>query len=211
MSTSTTNSATDTTAVTTSDRHLSMGDRLHVPRSRGATSGTLLVLLGIWGGLVPFLGPVFGYAFTPNTAWTMTWGRFWLEVLPAAATVLGGLTLLGTVNRITGHAGAWLATAGGAWFVVGQTISRLWTGGTPQAGMPASASTLGQVAEQIGFFTGLGAVILFLAASAMGRMSIVAHRDVQALAVPADRTTVVPEQRAAHRRPVPDDSAPVED
>lgn len=182
------------------NRHLTMGDRLRVPRSRGATSGTLLVLLGVWGGLVPFLGPVFGYAFTPDTAWTMTWGRLWLEVLPAAATFLGGLVLLGTGNRITGHTGAWLAAAGGAWFIVGQTISRLWTGGAPQAGTPASTSTLGQVAEQIGFFTGLGAAILFLAAAAMGRMSIVAHRDVRGVA------SAVPDQRAAHRAPVADDA-----
>lgn len=196
----------DTTITTeardgTEGRRLTMGDRLRVPRSRGATSGALLVLLAIWGGLVPFLGPVFGYAFTPDSAWTMTWGRLWLEVLPAAATFLGGLVLLGTGNRITGHTGAWLAAAGGAWFIVGQTISRLWTGGAPQAGTPASTSTLGQVAEQIGFFTGLGAVILFLAAAAMGRMSIVAHRDVRT------SEAVVPEQRAAHRRPVADDEA----
>ncbi|MGN6251896.1 MAG: hypothetical protein ACTHNS_08815 [Marmoricola sp.] len=200
----TTTTRTTDSDTTTHDGHLSMGDRLHVPRSRGATSGTLLVILGIWGGLVPFLGPVFGYAFTPDTSWTMTWGRLWLEVLPAAATFLGGLILLGTGNRVTGHTGAWLGVAGGAWFIVGQTISRLWTGGSPQAGMPASSSTLGQVAEQIGFFTGLGAVILFLAAAAMGRMSVVAYRDVRAL---GRRETVVPDQRAAHRAPVTEERA----
>src|SRR5260370_1022494 len=34
-------------------------------RSRGAASGVLLMLLGAWGALVPFIGPYFGYAYTP--------------------------------------------------------------------------------------------------------------------------------------------------
>lgn len=171
------------------DRDLGMRDRLQVPRSRGAASGLLLVLLGIWGGLVPFLGPVFGYAFTPDDAWHFTWGRFWLEVLPAIATVLGGLWLLASANRISGWFGAWLAAAGGAWFIVGPEVSRLWNDGTMAAGSPASSTDLGQVAEWVGFFLGLGAVIVFLAALALGRMSVVGIRDVRR--VYADRDDVV--------------------
>lgn len=177
-----------TTTTTTRREHgVDMRDRLHMPRSRGATSGLLLVLLGIWGGLVAFVGPYFGYAFTPDLTWHFTWGRLWLEILPAAATFLGGLTLLGTTNRISGHLGAWLAAAGGAWFVIGQQVSRLWNGGAPAAGMPVSASSLGYVAEWIGFFTGLGVVITFLAASALGRMSVVGVRDVHRRRLAEDR------------------------
>ena len=32
------------------------GGRMRMPRSRGAASGFLLVLLGIWGALIPFVG-----------------------------------------------------------------------------------------------------------------------------------------------------------
>lgn len=185
---------------TTTDRraqHVDMRDRLHMPRSRGATSGTLLVLLGIWGGLVPFVGPYFGYAFSPDITWHFTWGRLWLEILPAAATVVGGLMLLGSANRITGHLGAWLAAAGGAWFVIGQEVSRLWTGGAPAAGLPVSTSTLGWVAEWIGFFTGLGVVITFLAAGALGRMSVVSARDVHRRRLAEER---IAEERMAQER-----------
>src|SRR5260370_1257056 len=35
-----------------------------IPRSRGAVSGVLLILLGAWGALVPFVGSYFGYAYT---------------------------------------------------------------------------------------------------------------------------------------------------
>ena len=60
---------------------------LRVPRSRGALSGALLVLLGIWGGLIAFVGPYFHYAYTPATAWTYTNGRLWVAgLLQEAAT-----------------------------------------------------------------------------------------------------------------------------
>ncbi|HET7072226.1 MAG TPA: hypothetical protein VFI40_15480 [Nocardioides sp.] len=158
---------------------LTMHDRLHMPRSRGAASGLLIVLLGIWGGLVPFLGPSFGYSFTPDLSWHWTTGRLLLEVLPAAATVLGGLAVMGSASRISGSAGAWLAAAGGAWFVTGQWFSTLWNNGVMQAGTPTATSDLGQVAEWIGFFLGLGVVIVFLAAMALGRMSVVGVRDAR--------------------------------
>ena len=158
---------------------LTMHERLHMPRSRGAASGLLVVLLGIWGGLIPFVGPSFGYSFTPDVSWHWTTGRLLLEVLPAAATVLGGLAMMGSASRISGSAGAWLAAAGGAWFVVGQWVSMLWNHGAMQAGSPTASTDLGQVAEWIGFFLGLGVVIVFLAAMALGRMSVVAVRDAR--------------------------------
>jgi hypothetical protein len=158
---------------------LTMHDRLHMPRSRGAASGLLIVLLGIWGGLVPFVGPAFGYSFTPDLTWHWTTGRLMLEVLPAIATVLGGLAVMGSASRISGWAGAWLAAAGGAWFVTGQWFSMLWNDGVMQAGAPTATTDLGQVAEWIGFFLGLGVVIVFLAAMALGRMSVVSVRDAR--------------------------------
>ncbi|WP_310962927.1 hypothetical protein [Nocardioides terrisoli] len=167
-----------TTTTTRTTHGLTMRERMQIPRSRGATSGFLLIILGIWGGLVPFLGPVFGYSFTPANAWDFTWGRFWLEILPAIATIIGGLWLLGSAHRAVGSLGAWLAAAGGAWFVIGQDISRLWNNGLPAAGVPASATTVGAVAEQIGYFVGLGTVIVFLSAAALGRLSVIGHRDV---------------------------------
>ncbi len=159
--------------------HLTMHERLRMPRSRGAASGLLIVLLGIWGGLIPFVGPSFGYSFTPDATWQWTTGRLLLEVLPAAATVLGGLALMGSSSRISGSVGAWLAAAGGAWFVVGQWVSIVWNDGTMQAGRPTAATNAGQVAEWLGFFLALGVVIVFLAAAALGRMSVVSVRDVR--------------------------------
>jgi hypothetical protein len=47
----------------------------------------------------------------------MTWNRFWLDVLPGVAVLLGGLVLIAARNRAVGVAGGWLALVGGAWFI----------------------------------------------------------------------------------------------
>lgn len=173
-----------------------------VPRSRGALSGVLLVLLGIWGGLIPFVGPHFGYSYTPEVTWTMTWGRLWLEVVPAAAVVLGGLTTLGSTNRAAALWGSWLAALGGAWFLVGPSISQLWSHGVSQAGTPTGATTVSRVAQEIGFFYGLGVVVLFLAASALGRLSVVGIRDANAAIARQEAEEAAAEEAAAQQRAV---------
>ena len=155
-----------------------MTGTLRVRRSRGALSGVLLVLLGIWGAVIPFVGPYFHYAYTPDRAWDYTSGRLWLEVLPGAAVLLGGLVVLGSRHRLVAVLGSWLAAAGGAWFTVGGLVAARWTS-LPSAGTPTGGPTR-MVVEQIGFFTGLGVVIAFLAGIAMGRFTVVAARDVAA-------------------------------
>lgn len=154
-----------------------MTGMLRVPRSRGALNGVLLVLLGAWGGLIPFIGPYFHYAYTPDRTWVYTTGRLWLEILPAAATILGGLIVALSATRPVGVFGAWLAAVSGAWFVVGGTLSTLWTtGGAAAAGHPVGGTLLRAVV-QIGFFTGLGVVIVFLAAVALGRFMVIGVRE----------------------------------
>src|ERR1700730_7614694 len=82
---------------------------MRVPRTRGAGSGLLLILLGVWGALIPFVGPYFHFAYTPDTAWTWTWGRFFLDVVPGVATALGGLILTISAFRPVAMFGAALA------------------------------------------------------------------------------------------------------
>jgi hypothetical protein len=163
----------------------------------------LLVLLGIWGGLIAFVGPYFHYAYTPDRAWTYTTGRLWLEILPAAAVIVGGLIVSSTASRPVAIFGAWLAALSGAWFVVGATLSTLWTaGGAGAAGSPVGG-TLTRAVEQIGFFTGLGVVIVFLAAVALGRFTVLGIRE---RAVPEELPAPeVTRPAPAHAR-VPDDT-----
>ncbi|HEY2443110.1 MAG TPA: hypothetical protein VGI31_08255 [Streptosporangiaceae bacterium] len=140
-------------------------------------SGLLLILLGAWGALVSFIGPYFHYAYTPTGTWTYTPGRLWLEILPGAGALLGGLIVLVAAMRPMAVFGAWLAAMSGAWFVVGGPLSVLWTArGTPAAGV-AVGGTITRAVEQVGFFSGLGAVIIFFAAFAFGRFTVVGVRE----------------------------------
>jgi hypothetical protein len=143
-----------------------------VPRTRGGVSGALLVLLGLWAGLVPFVGPYLGYAYTPASVWTFTWPRLWLEILPAAALLIGGLGLLGAAHRATGALAGWLAAAGGLWLVVGPSLSMLWGHSPDPATAPTGASPLARSVQEIGFFYGVGAVALLFAALALGRFTV---------------------------------------
>jgi hypothetical protein len=144
---------------------------LRVRRSHGAIVGVLLVLLGIWGAVIPFVGPYFHYAYTPDKTWDATAGRVWLEVLPGAVAFVSGLVVLGSRLRPQAALGAWLAAVAGAWFAVGGVVAGRWAS-LPTAGQPAS-SGLRAALEQIGFFTGLGVVIVFLAAVALGRLTVI--------------------------------------
>jgi peptidoglycan/LPS O-acetylase OafA/YrhL len=152
-------------------------------RSRGAFSGFLLLLLGAWGGLIAFIGPYFHYAYTPDTAWMYTSDRLWLEILPGAAVFLGGLLVLMTAARHVAMFGALLAAAAGAWFTLGTLLSPLWNHNVPLGGSPASSTVVMRIAEQLGFFTGLGVVIIAIAMFAFGRLMTLPP---EADAVPAE-------------------------
>lgn len=152
------------------------GGRLRMARSRGAASGFLLILLGVWGALIPFVGPYFDFAFTPDQEWTWTIARGWLEVLPGAAAAAGGLLLLGSGNRATATLGGWLAVLAGAWFVVGRAFASVLAIG--DVGTPVAVTDGKRIVLELAYFYGLGAVIIFLGAVALGRVSVRSVRDV---------------------------------
>jgi len=153
---------------------------LQVPRSRGAASGLLLVLLGLWGALIPLVGPYFRYAYTPDAAWRLTSGRVWLEIVPGAVTLLGGIILLLSASRPMAMVGAEIAAAAGAWFALGTVIVPLWPAASRlNPGSPVGATVIIRQLEHLGFFTGLGVVIVFVAALALGRLTVVGVRDAR--------------------------------
>jgi len=147
-----------------------MAGMLRMRRSRGAASGFLLVLLGLWGALIPFIGPYFHYAYTPDTAWAYTTARLWLEILPGAAVFFGGILLIVATGRHVALFGSVLAAAAGAWFTLGTTLSPLWNSHVILGGSPASSTVSMRILEQLGFFSALGVVIVFIAGAAFGRI-----------------------------------------
>ncbi|MCP2317807.1 hypothetical protein APR12_003160 [Nocardia amikacinitolerans] len=178
----------DTHANVPADR----GRPLRIPRSRGAVGGLAVLLLGVWGALIPFLGPYFDFAFTPDEPWVWTAARGWLEVLPGAAAVIGGLLMLVSRNRLVASFGAWLGVAAGFWFVIGPLLADPL--GIGNVGDPVATSDWKRAALQLTYFYGLGALILFFAATSLGRLSVrsprdiaFARREVDARAAEADR------------------------
>ena len=186
---------------------------LHMPRSRGAVSGLLLIILGAWGALIPFVGPYLHFAYPPDQAWVWSTTRGWLQVFPGVTAALGGFLLLISGNRATAMFGGWLAVIAGAWFVVGRTLApmlRLGDVGHPLAGTDAKRALI-----EIGSFSGLGAFIVFLGGAVLARVTIRTARDVELarqaeLAQPSDasggfdtpvaQTEVLSPEPQRHRR-----------
>ncbi len=150
-----------------------MAGMLQMRRSRGAFSGFLLVLLGLWGALIPLVGPYFHFAYTPEVAWTYNTARLWLEILPGAAVFVGGFLLMIAKGRHVALFGALLAAAAGAWFTLGPVLSPLWNNHVPMGGSPAGTTVYMRIMEELGFFYALGVVIVFIAAVALGRIASV--------------------------------------
>jgi hypothetical protein len=151
---------------------------MRIPRSRGAVSGLLLMVLGAWGALIPFIGPYFNVSMGTDQTWDWTTGRLWLSVIPGAVAFVGGFLLFSSAHRAKAGFGAWMATAAGIWFVIGTTISMLWNHGVSQAGN-ALGSTNERVLTVLVSYDGLGVVITGLGAFALGRLAVRSVRDVE--------------------------------
>ncbi|MFD0902116.1 hypothetical protein [Actinomadura sediminis] len=167
-----------------------MTGKMRAPRSRGMLSGLLLVLLALWGGLIPFIGPYFDFGFGSSDPWVYSNDWLVLSILPAIAVGLGGLILMFAANRPAAMFGGWLAALGGLWFVVGTTIAGLWNMGV---GAPLGGEAR-RITEQLTFFDGLGAVMILLAALALGRFLVVGVKEAR--------------REEAERRPVDDRGGP---
>ena len=185
------------------------GGRLQMPRSRGAASGFLLILLGAWGALIPFVGPNFDFAFAPDQEWFWTTARGWLEVLPGAATVVGGLLLLSSRNRATAMFGGWLTVLAGAWFVVGRAMAGPL--GIGDVGSPVATTETKRVWLELTYFYGLGALIIFFGAVALGRLSVRTARDIAYVQRPvaaAAQPQPAPSEEVTEIQPTPTTDRP---
>jgi hypothetical protein len=172
-----------------------------MPRRRGAATGVLIVIIGAWCALIPFIGPYFNFTVGPDATWHMTSGRLWLSLLPGVVAVVGGLMLILARNRASAALGAQLAMAAGAWLVIGPEVSRLWMA----SGTPATGTALGgtdrQVLEMLLYFYATGAAILALAGIAFGRVTARHAGDDERLAAASGgpATVVDPDRTSAGR------------
>lgn len=147
-----------------------MGDR-----SVARRVGIPIIVVGAWGGLIPFVGPLFGYSMGAGGAWTWTAARAELHVAPALAAIVGGVVLLAVAGRSWRLAGGVLALVAGIWFLLGPSMSFIGASSSPMAGhgmmmggKMAGASLAMSPLQAIGYHYGPGAIIAVLAAVAVG-------------------------------------------
>ena len=151
---------------------------LHMPRSRGAVSGLLLILLGAWGALIPFIGPYFHFAYSPDQAWAWSTARAWLEVFPGVTAALGGF--LAADFRKPGHRDVRR---------LARRHRRRMVRRRPHTGVDVAARRRRPTARRHGrqargrsrspTFSGLGAFIVFLGGAVLARVTIRTARDVE--------------------------------
>jgi hypothetical protein len=174
-----------------------------MPRRRGAASGLLILLGGIWAGLIPFIGPYLNFVVGSDKAWDMSQGRFWLSLLPGIVAVVGGFLLMQAANRATATLGAQLAIAAGVWLVIGRELSQLWTSTWSE---PPTGGADKQALELLLYFYGVGALITALGGIAFGRVSARHAGDVERL-MPADADTRETDGRFTRRREAAEEPA----
>jgi hypothetical protein len=163
-----------------------MNSEVSIRRTRGAVCGVALILLGVWGGLAPFIGPYVHFGYTPDKAWAYTSGRLYFSAVPGGVSLLAGLAVLITRSRVLGVIGGTLAAIAGAWFVVGSGVTYYLlkytsiTTGSPLGTSTTGAYTVRMYLEVLALYGAVGALIIFFGALACGRLSMVSARDVAA-------------------------------
>ena len=90
------------------------------------TAGAIAVLVSAWGGIVPFVGPLFGYSADGSGSWHWDLAHSVLGFAPGAVGVVLGVFVVRQARGIVaGKSRLSLATAGtllmvvGAWFAIG--------------------------------------------------------------------------------------------
>ena len=146
-----------------------------------------LIVLGLWAGLGPFVGPYFHFGYTPDLTWHYDVGRLYFSVIPGAAALLGGLLVVATRHRGVGIFGGLLGVLAGGWLVIGASflsyvVHKSVATGSPiePAALSGQALALRIYLETVALFTGAGLLTLLAGAVAMGRFSMVSARDVAA-------------------------------
>lgn len=147
--------------------------RLRLGRIGLGTAGVVAVLASAWGGIVPYVGPLFGFSADGTGSWYWSLAHSMLALVPGAVGVLLGLFVIAESRGITvGKGRLSLATAGsvlilgGAWFAIGPYAwPVLNNSGTYFATPPTHLRFL---AYELGYSVGVGLVLVMCGAFIAG-------------------------------------------
>ena len=131
--------------------------------------GVLTLLVGAWGGIVPFVGPLFGFTADGSVAWYWNMPHALLWLAPGAAAVMAAAVMLGALPRTgLGRMSAlWaggLTVLAGAWFVIGPEA---WPVMVRSAGVFAPGGAMRSFLHMIGYSFGPGVLLIAFGALTM--------------------------------------------
>ncbi len=136
----------------------------HLGRVGLGTAGVVAVLVSAWGGIVPYIGPLFNYSGDGSASWHWSLAHAVLALVPGAAGVLLGLFVIAESRGVTvGKGRLSLATAGtllmicGAWFAIGPLA---WPVISNTGAYFVASSHLRLLAYEVGYGIGVGLVLV---------------------------------------------------
>jgi hypothetical protein len=146
--------------------------RLRLGRVGLGTAGVVAVLASAWGGIVPYVGPIFGFSADGAGSWYWNLAHSVLALVPGAAGVLLGLFVIAESRGVTvGKGRLTLATAGillilcGAWFAVGPYA---WPVLTNSGTYFASSTHTRFLTYELGYSVGVGLLLVMCGAFVTG-------------------------------------------
>jgi hypothetical protein len=178
--------------------------RLRLGRMGLGTAGLVALLAAAWGGIVPYVGPLFGFSADGAGSWHWNLAHAMLALVPGAVGVLLGLFVIAESRGVViGRGRLSLAMAGtllilcGAWFAVGPYA---WPVLTNNGMYFNGASHMRFLTYELGYSVGVGLVLVMCGAFVAGWASrhspnsaVVADSAPAAPAAPAADTVAEPE------------------
>lgn len=134
--------------------------------------GLLVILLGAWGGIVPFVGPIFGYRSTHSGSFAWTAPHVLLYLIPGAVAMFFGLVLLGAAMErrarfsVSKELAALVIMACGSWFVLGPAV---WPIFSSSAVFGSTTGALARFVNFLGYNLGPGLLLAAFGAMALVR------------------------------------------
>ena len=127
-----------------------------------AVTGVLIIAIGVFATIIPFIGPLFGFGMGPDPQpWVLTTPRIVRHLIPGIAAIVGGIMLLPRM-RASRSVGATLAVLAGIWLTIAPVVL-----GRVAAGPPAVVDIL----RPLAYHYGVGVLIAGLGGFALGRVS----------------------------------------
>jgi len=179
------------------------------------TAGLVALLVSAWGGIIPYVGPVFNYSGDGSGSWHWSLAHTVLALLPGVLGVLLGFFVIAEARGITvGKGRLSLAAAGpllmicGAWFAIGFLAWPVIADSGPYF---VAATHLRVLADEVGYGIGVGLILVFCGAYVVGwasrhqlKASVLPETTAGAVAATADRS-VKTDRPAEADRPVQSD------